>query len=194
MMAYEVARRRQSAPSRPFDMLGHALGRMSELIDNTLSQAWLKGGAPLRGERIELPALLAEAARDVALDAEERELTLTVSAEPIVMHADPRLIASAVSNLVRNAVKFSHRAATIGVRAWKKGPRVLIEVEDGCGGLPEGRAEELFSPFVQKSADRSGFGLGLAIVRQAAEAHNGTVGVRNVPGRGCVFRLDLPAG
>ncbi len=193
VMAFEVARRRQSGPSRPLDMLGRALGRMSELINNTLSQAWLKGGAPLRGERVELRPLIEAIARDVALEVAERELTLTVTAEPIVMQADPRVLASAISNLVRNAIKFSRSPATVAVRAWEHDARILIEVEDGCGGLPPGRAEELFSPFVQKGADRSGFGLGLAIVRQAAEAHNGTVKVRNVDGHGCIFKLDLPA-
>ncbi|HEX9102683.1 MAG TPA: HAMP domain-containing sensor histidine kinase, partial [Polyangia bacterium] len=68
----------------------------------------------------------------------------------------------------------------------------VIEVQDQCGGLPPGKTEELFSPFVQKGADRSGFGLGLAIARQAAESHHGTVKVANLPGVGCVFTIDLP--
>jgi hypothetical protein len=68
-----------------------------------------------------------------------------------------------------------------------------VEVEDECGGLPEGKAEELFTPFVQRGADRSGFGLGLAITKHAAEAHHGTVQVSNLPGKGCIFMLSLPS-
>ena len=192
-MAFEVARRRAPEASNAIDVLGRALSRMREMIDNTLSQAWLRGGAPLQGETVDLTALLQRITRDVAIEADEKELVMTVTAEPITMHADARLLTSAVSNLVRNAVKFSSVGATIAVRARKEGTRILIEVADGCGGLPPGRAEELFSPFVQKGPDRSGFGLGLAIVRQAAEAHNGTVKVSNMPGHGCVFKLDLPA-
>jgi signal transduction histidine kinase len=67
-----------------------------------------------------------------------------------------------------------------------------VEVEDACGGLPAGNAAQLFEPFVQRGEDRSGFGLGLAIVKQALEAHGGRVSVRNLPGTGCVFCLELP--
>jgi len=66
-------------------------------------------------------------------------------------------------------------------------------VTDGCGGLPPGKAEELFDPLVQRSADRSGFGLGLGIALQAAEAHNGTIRVRDLPGQGCEFTIDVPS-
>ena len=56
-----------------------------------------------------------------------------------------------------------------------------------------GKAGELFAPLVQRDENRTGFGLGLAIALQAAQAHNGTVSVRNVAGKGCVFTIDLPA-
>jgi signal transduction histidine kinase len=52
--------------------------------------------------------------------------------------------------------------------------------------------ERLFNPFVQAGADRSGFGLGLAIAKQVADAHEGAIRVHDLPGRGCVFVLDLP--
>jgi signal transduction histidine kinase len=66
-------------------------------------------------------------------------------------------------------------------------------VEDGCGGLPPGKVGELFAPLVQRGDNRSGFGLGLGIALQAAEAHNGTIKVRDIPGKGCAFILDLPS-
>ncbi len=69
---------------------------------------------------------------------------------------------------------------------------MVVEVEDACGGLPEGAEKKIFDPLVQAGVDRSGFGLGLAIAKQAAEAHNGQVRVHNLPGKGCVFLLDLP--
>ena len=72
------------------------------------------------------------------------------------------------------------------------GDRVVIEVEDSCGGLPPGRAEELFSPFVQTASDRTGLGLGLTIARRAAVRLGGQLTVQDLPGKGCVFTLDLP--
>jgi signal transduction histidine kinase len=68
----------------------------------------------------------------------------------------------------------------------------LIEVEDECGGLPPGDSEELFKVFEQRGGDRSGLGLGLAISRRGVEANGGKLYVRDLPGRGCVFTIDLP--
>jgi signal transduction histidine kinase len=70
--------------------------------------------------------------------------------------------------------------------------RVLIQIEDECGGLPPGEVEHLFRLFEQQGADRTGLGLGLAISRQGVEDSGGVIRVRNLPGRGCVFTVDLP--
>jgi signal transduction histidine kinase len=191
--AHVGLRRRHPEGGRALEILGRALTSLSEMVDNVLSNAWLKMGAPLRGEHIDLRALLGDIERDVADGAEAKGVSLVVQCEPLLVHADPRLLSSAISNLVRNAVKFTKPDTTVVVRAWSQQERVLIEVEDACGGLPAGKTEELFSPFVQRGADRSGFGLGLAITRQAAESHNGSLRVDDLPGRGCVFTLDLPA-
>jgi signal transduction histidine kinase len=69
---------------------------------------------------------------------------------------------------------------------------VLVEVEDECGGLPPGKAAELFRPFQQAGSDRTGLGLGLSITRKSIEANGGLVRVRDIPGTGCVFTIDLP--
>ena len=68
----------------------------------------------------------------------------------------------------------------------------LIEVEDECGGLPGGTSELLLQPFVQKSNDRSGLGLGLLISAQAMRTLDGELRIRDIPGKRCVFSLDLP--
>jgi hypothetical protein len=70
--------------------------------------------------------------------------------------------------------------------------RVLIEIEDECGGLPGGDANELFRPFEQRGADRTGVGLGLAFSRWGAEANDGRIYATDLPDRGCVFTVDLP--
>ncbi len=70
--------------------------------------------------------------------------------------------------------------------------RVLIEVEDECGGLPPGKADELFRRFEQRSRNRMGLGLGLSIARKSVEADGGEIRVRDKPGVGCVFTIDLP--
>jgi signal transduction histidine kinase len=70
--------------------------------------------------------------------------------------------------------------------------RIRIEVEDECGGLAPGSIEKMFQPFTQLGNDRSGLGLGLTICRNSVEASGGTLSVRDLPGTGCVFTIDLP--
>jgi len=69
---------------------------------------------------------------------------------------------------------------------------VHIEIQDECGGLPSGNVEELFRPFEQRGADRTGVGLGLAFSRWGAQANGGRIYARNLPDKGCVFTVDLP--
>jgi len=99
---------------------------------------------------------------------------------------------SAITNLVRNAIKFSVEGGRVDFRARALEDRVLFEVEDSCRGMPEELPPKLFQPFVQQNADRSGFGLGLLIVKRAIEAHHGSVRVVNRPNEGCTFVLDVP--
>lgn len=80
---------------------------------------------------------------------------------------------------------------TLSVRASDE--RVLIDVQDECGGLPgEGADKELVASFEQRGADRSGLGIGLTFSRWGAEANGGRLYARNLPGTGCIFTLDLP--
>jgi hypothetical protein len=102
------------------------------------------------------------------------------------------MLASAVSNLLQNAFKFSRRDGSVSLTVTASGDRIRIEVEDECGGLPDGKIEELFLPFEQQSSDRAGLGLGLSISRRAVQANDGKLHVRNLAGKGCVFTIELP--
>ena len=70
--------------------------------------------------------------------------------------------------------------------------RVFIAVEDECGGLPEGAIDDVVRPFEQRSADRTGLGLGLTMCRWGAEVNGGLITARNLPEHGCVFTVGLP--
>jgi signal transduction histidine kinase len=69
---------------------------------------------------------------------------------------------------------------------------VRFDVEDECGGLPEGATEELFRPFEQRGSNRTGVGLGLSVCVKGARANGGQIRVRNLPGKGCIFTFELP--
>ena len=95
-------------------------------------------------------------------------------------------------NLLQNAFKFTRPRTTVTLHVGASAERVLIEVHDECGGFPGGNVTDMFRPFEQRSADRTGLGLGLAFSRWGVEANNGRIYARNMPDRGCVFTLDLP--
>ena len=96
-----------------------------------------------------------------------------------------------MGNLLQNAFKFTKRDTEVRLRAHVAADRILIDVEDHCGGLPAGPPEALLLPYAQSGEDRSGLGLGLDISRRGVEANAGVLKVRDVPGSGCVFTIDL---
>jgi hypothetical protein len=131
-----------------------------------------------------------------SLQAAQREMGLSFVRPPVdvMVHADPQLLSSAFFNLLQNAFKYSIPHGNVTVRALCEEGLVSIEVEDECGGLPEGNAEAFFTPFgARRSKDRSGLGLGLNISRKAVKAFGGDIRIRNLPGKGCVFTIALPA-
>lgn len=103
---------------------------------------------------------------------------------------DRQMLSSAISNLLQNAFKFTRVGGHVSLTARAAAGHVTIEVADECGGLPPGKAEELFRPFEQRGEDRSG--LGLSISRRGVEANGGTLTVTDVPGQGCIFTVQIP--
>ena len=110
----------------------------------------------------------------------------------VAIEADRQVLAAVVGNLLQNAFKFTRPRTTITLRVGASAERVHIEIQDECGGLPSGNVDELFRPFEQRGADRTGVGLGLAFSRWGAQANGGRIYARNLPDNGCVFTVDLP--
>jgi len=193
-LAFQRLRRTELAESRTVEMVERGLKRMGDMIDGALSHASLRLGVMPRLAPIALRSFLHELETDAAIEAQAKRIEIAVLApEDLLIEADPRLLRSAISNLLHNALKFSHEGTKVVMSAARTEGRLTIEVTDACGGLPPGKAEELFTPLVQRGDNRTGFGLGLSIALQAAEAHKGTIRVRDLPGRGCVFTIDLPS-
>lgn len=171
-----------------------SLSALSSLLERSFLQVREEaGGAPVL-EPISVIAFIEEVAANAALKAAERGLRLAVESleTDVTIDADRELLTSAVGNLLQNAIKFTRPGTSIKLTARTSAGRVLIEVADECGGLPPEEAEKLFRPFVQGSSDRSGLGLGLTIARSAVKANLGELHVRDIPGYGCVFTIDLP--
>ncbi len=175
-------------------ILDQSLVSMSNLIDRTLAEVRTSAGMPTRYQLLSVSDFISDIRISASLEADIRGCKLTVtSIDPtLAVDADRDMLFSAVGNLLQNAFKFTRHGTEVKLGAYAEGSRVLLTVEDSCGGLETGAAEKMFLPFIQHSSDKSGAGLGLAICLRCAEANNGTVSVRNIPGSGCVFTIDLP--
>lgn len=175
-------------------VLDRSLIGLRNLIDRLLAEVRVTAGMPARRALVSVADFVGETRVTAALEAQARGCTFT--ARPVdarlAVDVDRELLSSAVGNLLQNAFKFTERHTEVSLNAYGAGDRVLIEVEDQCGGLPSGTAEQMFQPFAQNGADRSGLGLGLSICRKSVEANQGVLRVRDLPGSGCVFTIDLP--
>ena len=194
IMAYEVLKRGTVAINGSTGtLLGRSLTELRDFVRSTEADVRLAAEDHHR-KRVLVTSFLRDIAAAGALHAEVRGLTFTVV--PVnpewALDADVQLLASAVTNLLNNAFKYTRDGGHVVLRVRAEDTRLLIEVEDECGGNAA-TTSDAFRPFGQRRGrDRTGLGLGLAIARKAVRAHEGDIRIRNVPGKGCVFTIDVP--
>jgi len=174
-------------------VLHRSLLGIRALINQSLADVRLTHGVQHQ-EPIYLSDVVDEVTTAAALQAHTIGIRLIVEPvdQDVVIEGDRQVLAAVVGNLVQNAFKFTGPHTAVTVRVIAGSERVLIEVEDECGGLLGTNPEDLFRPFEQHNSDRSGLGLGLAFSRWGAESIQGRLYARSLPGRGCVFTVDLP--
>jgi signal transduction histidine kinase len=175
-------------------VLDRALVGLGNLIDRSLAEVRMAAGLPVKHRLFSLADFIAEIKLSASLQAQLKGCVLTVSdVDPLLaMDVDRDLLLAAAGNLLQNAFKFTHPHSEVTLNAYAVAGRILIDVQDHCGGLPPGSVESMFVPFTQEAEDRSGLGLGLSIARRSVMANGGVLSVRNLPGSGCVFTIDLP--
>jgi signal transduction histidine kinase len=174
-------------------VLGRSLMDLRDLVDTTLAGIRIAAGTQ-QSERITLAPFLNDLAVAAGLHAEDRGLQFGVDpVDPkLCIDVDSRMLSSAIMNLLNNAFKFTRPGSRVTLRAHQEDRRVRIEVEDECGGIPAA-SRDPFQPFAeQRGNDRSGLGLGLSIARKAVRAQGGDITIRNLPGKGCVFVIEIP--
>jgi len=174
-------------------VLHRSLMASAALVTRSLAEVRLTQGVQNR-EPFLIGGFIDDIASASTFEANARGVSLIVTPveEDVAIRADRQVLAAVVGNLLQNSFKFTRPRTTVTLRVGASAERVLIEVHDECGGLPSGDVNELFRPFEQRSADRTGMGLGLAFCRWGAEANEGRTYARNLTGRGCVFTVDLP--
>ena len=195
ILAYEALKRGAVAINGSTGaVLGRSLMNLRDLVDTTLSEIRIAANQQRR-ERVAVRPFLTDIANAGKLHAEARGLQFTVEPGDLkwAVTADPQLLASAVTNLLNNAFKYTEPGGRVVLRATVNDEaHLLIDVEDECGGIPESEGDPFQSFGKRRGRDRTGLGLGLSIARKAVRAHGGDIHIRNQPGRGCVFTIDLP--
>ena len=169
------------------------LVRMRNLIDRSLSEVRMRADADLFIEKFRLADLFEQITLTARIDAKKKSQILSVEVDPqFFLEADRQFVLTAVSNLIQNAIKYTKSGGSIHLKGHHLSDRVFIEVQDECGGIPNEKLKTLFDPFIMQSSDRSGLGLGLTISQKAIHLNQGTITVKNQPGSGCTFVIEIP--
>jgi len=172
----------------------HLLG----LINQVLNYARLESGTVQYDiTRVPLDDVVASAANLIAPQAGAKGLTLNVGRPArIAAHADADKVRQIMLNLLSNAVKYTSRGGHIGIASERRSDHVRVLVRDTGLGVPQGKLETIFEPFVQlnRALNRpgEGTGLGLAISRDLARWMGGDLTVESQEGVGSTFTLSLP--
>jgi signal transduction histidine kinase len=174
-------------------VLGRSLAGLQSLVDRELAEVRLGAGLHHR-ETVVVREFIEDVEAAATLEANARGLQFSVASvqDDVIVNVDRQILTSVVANLLQNAFKFTRERGRVSLHVHATQDRVLIDVEDQCGGLPPGQVMDLFGPFQQRGTDRSGLGLGLSLCERGVRANDGEIRVNNHPGTGCTFTVDLP--
>jgi two-component system sensor histidine kinase SenX3 len=184
------------------DRMLHEAGRMSRLVQELLDLSRLQGGEPLPAmAAVRVGDILADATEPLQVSADAAGIALEIGpSNGLRVWGDRRQLATALTNLVENAIAYSARGSRVGVGAREYveagGLVVEISVSDEGVGIEKAEQERVFERFYRVDTARSratgGTGLGLAIVKHIANNHGGRLSLWSSPGVGSTFTLHLP--
>lgn len=168
---------------------------LDTLVEALLTYARLDENAPIHFEETDLVPILETIVEDADFEGSAKNVHVTLTSDTslrVRIHIDS--VASALENLIRNALRFSPAGSTVCVVAKETGADAVICIRDAGPGIPENEIARLFEPFVRGSnqATGNGFGLGLAIAKRAAVRHGGSLEARNIAPHGLLMCLTLP--
>jgi len=171
--------------------------RMRQLVDDLLYLSRLESGElQIDRERVDLDALITATVRRLRFEAEAAGVSVELDLDGAPVIGDERRLEQVCANLIDNAIRFAPSGTAVIVRTAHPGGTIVTEVHNDGPPIPQDELDHLFDRFYQVDRARSGSGhsgLGLAIVAELVQAHEGTVGVRSSSDEGTVFTVSLPA-
>jgi signal transduction histidine kinase len=176
------------------------IARRSRMLSELVEDITLILGAETRPPEwspIALDEMARTAVEEFRIRADETGLTLQSDIADVAPVAGSlTYLRRVLDNLLNNAIKFTPEGGTITVSVWQEGEEVLLEVRDTGIGIPADQLTRIFDRFYQVDGSLrrryGGVGLGLALVKDLVEMHNGRVMVESQPDVGSVFTVILP--
>jgi two-component system sensor histidine kinase BaeS len=171
---------------------------LQHIIDDLQDLAAADAGTlALHREPVRAEDLFAQTVSAHRTRAASSDIRLCTHTDPgLSLDADPVRMRQILGNLTSNALRHTPAGGTITLTARQAGDLAVLTVEDTGSGIAADDLPHVFERFWRAEKSRSrhtgGSGLGLSIVRQFVEAHEGTVAVASEPGKGCVFTIRLP--
>ncbi len=186
------------ADEQHLDMVNNEVVRLGKLVDALLKLSRLENrSTPLNAQELDLGKLIEELVLNHQMLVEESGLELRYTYEPgIMVSADPDLMKQATANILSNAVRYTPEGGSISIDVHRGNLMAQISVRDTGIGMSEEDLKHIFSRFwrsdTARDSESGGLGVGLAIVKEIVDRHNGWVNVESSLGEGSVFTINIP--
>ena len=173
--------------------------RLEEMIAQAIQLSRMEMTTPSTVEResVALDELIADIAADAAFEAQAQHCSLYIAqSAPLLVRAESDLLASAIENVVRNAVNYTTPDSTIRIRLDRVEQQARLRVIDAGPGVSAADCARIFEPYFRTDSARQrksgGSGLGLAIAKRAVERQGGRIRAVNADGGGLEVEILLP--
>jgi two-component system, OmpR family, phosphate regulon sensor histidine kinase PhoR len=169
---------------------------LEALVRDLLMLARLEAEVPATREQFDLKILIDEQIASRAKSIRERDIHVSLECQPILIHADRSRLATALSNLVDNAIHYNKSGGQIVICGEAQDGMLHISVTDTGNGIPSEELPRIFERFYRvdkaRARESGGTGLGLSIVKHAIESQGGSITVTSRLGTGSAFTIRLP--
>ncbi len=193
---------KQIIPSEQHNRL-HLIGDQTTRLDTLISSLLLMSRLGNTSEWSFSPININDVITDIQIEFDPKAMGKTIELvwqldeylPPI--YADPDYLHIAIKHLVENALQFTPASGRILIRTYSEADHIILEVEDTGAGISKQDLPHIFERFFRADKARSttsGNGMGLSIVKQIVDTHNGTIEAESVLHQGSLFRLHIPTG
>jgi PAS domain S-box-containing protein len=196
----KLAGKAEGAVANVYQMLDRQVNHLVRLVDDLMEVSRItRGRVELRKEHTDVQAVIHTAIETSRpfIDEAGHRLELSLPAEPLRIEGDTMRLAQVITNLLNNAAKYTDRGGRILLTARREGAAAVISVRDNGRGISAEMLPRVFDLFAQAAPghdySRGGLGIGLTLVRNLVELHEGSVEAKSDgAGRGSEFIVRLP--